>query len=338
MKILSVAVPCYNSQDYMKNCIETLLPGGPDVEILIVDDGSKDGTAAIADAYARDYPDIVRVIHQPNGGHGDAVMTGLKNAQGTYFKVVDSDDWVDVKAYRKVLETLRNFARTQTSVDLLVSNYVYDKVGVEHKHVISYANALPTDKILTWENIKHFRTGQYILMHAAIYRTELLKSCGLNLPKHTFYVDNLYVYVPMKSVETIYYLDVDLYHYYIGRADQSVNEQVMIQRIDQQILVNRLMLEAVDLTQIEPKSKRKYMRNYLEIVTAVSSIMLVKSGTAVNLEKKQTLWQRIAQQNPSVYRNLRRRPLGVLFGLPGPLGRGIMLTVYRISQKIVGFN
>ena len=92
MKLLTVTVPCYNSQDYMENCINSLLPGGDKVEIIIIDDGSKDATGAIADRYAEQYPNIVRVIHQENGGHGEGINQGLKHATGKYFKVVDSDD------------------------------------------------------------------------------------------------------------------------------------------------------------------------------------------------------------------------------------------------------
>ena len=92
MKLLTVTVPCYNSQDYMEKCIDSLLLGGNQVEIIIIDDGSKDQTGAIADRYAALYPDIVKVIHQENGGHGEGINQGLKHATGIYFKVVDSDD------------------------------------------------------------------------------------------------------------------------------------------------------------------------------------------------------------------------------------------------------
>ena len=98
MKLMTFAIPCYNSQDYMENCIKSLLPGGDDVEILIIDDGSKDSTGDIADAYEKKYPGIIRAIHQVNGGHGEAVNAGIRNATGLYFKVVDSDDWVDVRS------------------------------------------------------------------------------------------------------------------------------------------------------------------------------------------------------------------------------------------------
>ena len=107
MKILTIAIPSYNSMDYMRNCIESLLPGGEDVEILIVDDGSKDETPAIADEYEAKYPGIIRAIHQENGGHGEAVNAGLRNATGFFYKVVDSDDWVDAEAYQKILAFLK---------------------------------------------------------------------------------------------------------------------------------------------------------------------------------------------------------------------------------------
>ena len=235
MKVLSIAVPCYNSAAYMDHCISTLLHGGDEVEILIVDDGSaKDNTAEIADKYEKMYPGICRAIHQENGGHGCAVCTGLAHATGVFFKVVDSDDWVNEEAYDKILETLRRFTMTNEQLDLLVSNFVYEKEGAEHKKVMRYHHALPVEQLISWEEIGHFRIGQYILMHSVIYRTQLLKDCGLELPKHTFYVDNIFVYQPLPHVKTLYYLDVDFYRYYIGREDQSVNEQVMIGRIDQQ--------------------------------------------------------------------------------------------------------
>lgn len=110
MKLLSIAIPSYNSQDYMEHCIESLLAGGEDVEIIIVDDGSVDRTAEIADRYASQYPTIVKAVHQENGGHGEAVNAGIRNASGLYFKVVDSDDWVDGEAYRKILDVLRELS------------------------------------------------------------------------------------------------------------------------------------------------------------------------------------------------------------------------------------
>ena len=144
MKLLSVAIPCYNSEAYMRHCIESLLTGGEEMEIIIVDDGSvKDRTAQIADEYAEKYPTICRAVHQENGGHGEAVNTGLRNATGVYYKVVDSDDWVDEDALKEVLRTLRRFIYGDQTLDMLISNFVYEKQGAKRKKVMSYKTALP---------------------------------------------------------------------------------------------------------------------------------------------------------------------------------------------------
>lgn len=337
MKLLTFTIPCYNSEAYMEKCIESILPGGEDVEIIIVNDGSKDRTAEIADAYAAKYPSIVRAIHQENGGHGEAVNTGIRNATGLYFKVVDSDDWVDQDAYQKILAKLREFAGSDTNLDMLLANYVYEKEGAMHKKVMRQAG-FPQDQVFSWNDITHFFKGHYILMHSVIYRTKLLHECHLELPKHTFYVDNIYVYNPLPNVKTMYYMSVDFYRYYIGREDQSVNEQVMIRRIDQQIKVNKIMIDQFNLWKIPNKKCRKYMLNYLEIITVVSTVMCLRSGTEENLEKKRELWRYIKEKDVRLYHKLRRGIMGNAMNLPGKSGRKISIAAYKISQKVVGFN
>lgn len=337
MKLLSFAIPCYNSKDYMEHCIESILPGGDDVEIIIVDDGSKDETAAIADRYAAEYPDIVKAVHQENGGHGEAVNTGLKNATGKYFKVVDSDDWVDLESYKKILDKLREFEQENTQIDMLLANYVYEKEGAKRKKAMRQTG-FPRNEIFTWSDIKHIHKGHYILMHSVIYRTELLRSCGLELPKHTFYVDNIYVYKPLPYVRTMYYLDVDFYRYFIGREDQSVNEQVMIRRIDQQIRVNKIMFDDVKLHEITNEMCRKYMYSYLEIITTISTILAIISGTDENMAKKDELWAYMKEHDEETYKKLRHGVMGQLMNLPGKGGRKVAIGAYKLSQKVVGFN
>lgn len=337
MKLLTFAIPCYNSENYMEKCIESILPGGEDVEIIIVDDGSHDRTAEIADRYAAEYPEIVRAIHQPNGGHGEAVNTGIANATGLYFKVVDSDDWVDAGAYAKILGKLRELVQSEKNVDMLLANYVYEKEGAKHKKVMRQTG-FPTDCIFSWRDVRHFYKGHYILMHSVIYRTQLLRDCGLKLPDHTFYVDNIYVYKPLPYVRSMYYMDVDFYRYFIGRDDQSVNERVMISRIDQQIRVNKIMVDAFDLWKIPDRKLRHYMFNYLEIITVISTIMLIRSGTEENLEKKRELWKYIKEKDIRLFHHLRAGILGNTMNLPGKGGRKISVAAYKLSQKVVGFN
>ena len=330
LKLLSIAIPCYNSAAYMENCIKSLLPGGNEVEILIVDDGSvKDNTAEIADRYEKEYPGICKAIHQENGGHGAAVNAGLKAASGIFFKVVDSDDWVNEQAYRQVLDTLRRFVYGKDTLDMLITNFVYEKQGARHKKVMSYKLALPKDELFSWNDVKVFVAGQYILMHSVIYRTELLRDCKLELPEHTFYVDNIFVYEPLPHVHTMYYLDVNFYRYFIGRSDQSVNEQVMIGRIDQQIRVTKLMLGYYDVTKIQNRKLRHYMVRYLEIMMVICSILAIKSGSEENMAKKKALWEELKKSNPALYLRLRWGFLGQGMNLPGKGGRSLSIAGYK---------
>ena len=338
MKLLSIAIPCYNSEAYMEKCIESLLVGGEDVEILVVNDGSSDRTAEIADAYAEKYPTIVKAIHQENGGHGQAVNTGLANATGMFFKVVDSDDWVDVKSYKKILTKLKNFVEEDDLPDMLIANYVYEKVGAKRKKVIHYENALPVDRMFGWDEMGHFKVDQYILMHSVIYRTQLIKEFGLKLPEHTFYVDNIFVFEPLPVVQKMYYMNVNFYRYFIGREDQSVNETVMISRIDQQLSVNKRMIDSFLSENPQNINCRKYMINYLRIMMEVSSIFLIVSGTKEHLAKKKALWQYAKDKDEVLYKKLRHSLLGWSVNIPTSAGRWISKQGYKIANNIIGFN
>lgn len=338
MKLLSIAIPCYNSEQYMRKCIDSLLPGGEEVEILIVNDGSSDGTAEIAEEYAKAYPTIVKAIHQENGGHGEAVNSGLRNATGLYYKVVDSDDWVNKAAYLKILSTLHEIVAGSQTLDLLITNFVYEKQGAKRKKIMNYKSAFPQEQIFTWDKIKFLHAGQYILMHSVIYRTQLLKDCGLLLPKHTFYVDNIFVYTPLPYVKSLYYLNVNFYRYFIGREDQSVNESVMIRRIDQQLLVNQIMIDEYELYKIPNRKLRNYMIRYLEIMMTVSSIMLIRSETEENFQKKQELWKYLKKKDLHLYYRIRWGLLGRSMNLPGKSGRTVSVAAYKVTQKFFGFN
>ncbi len=339
-KLLSIAIPCYNSAAYMEHCIRSLLVGGKEVEIIIVDDGSqKDNTAEIADRYEKEFPGIIKAVHQENGGHGAAVNTGIREATGAFFKVVDSDDWVNEQAYEIILDLLREVVQNETPLDMLISNFVYEKEGARRKKVMAYHRALPKNKFFGWDEVGAFNVGQYILMHSVIYRTQVLRDCGLELPRHTFYVDNLYVYYPLPYVKTMYYLDVNFYRYFIGRSDQSVNEQVMLSRLDQQIRVNKLMFDCHDLTKIENRPLRAYMYQYLEIVSVISSILLIRTGSKEKLQEKKELWKYFKNHNKKMYKHLRYgKFLGNAIHMPGKWGRDSVLLGYKICQKVFGFN
>lgn len=339
MKTLSFAVPCYNSAEYMDKCIESLLKCGSDIEIIIVDDGStKDDTPEIADKWQEKHPDIIKVIHKPNGGHGSAVNAGLKAAEGLYFKVVDSDDWIDEEAMKPVMQYLRSQMDDEDPTDLVIANYVYEKVHENKRTVMRYRSTFPIGREFTWDEVGSFNKSQYLLMHSVIYRTQLLKDINLTLPEHCFYVDNIFVYEPLPYVKSMYYLDEDIYRYFIGREDQSVNETVMMNRIDQQLLVTRTMIDAIDVMEVEPRRLRKYMESYLSMMLTICSVFLRMRGTDEDEEKLHDIWKYLKEANPPLYRRVRTNALNFGTNLPTKLGKKVGIGGYHLAQKIFKFN
>ncbi|MEE1153596.1 MAG: glycosyltransferase family A protein [Acutalibacteraceae bacterium] len=341
MKYITYVVPSYNSQDYLDRCVDTLIPSGEDVEIIIVNDGSSDKTAEMADSYAEKYPNIVKVIHKENGGHGSAVNVGLENATGIYFKVVDSDDWVDVESAKKVLQQVKKWHESNTRVDLVMYNYVYDHLFEGKQKSMPYRNVFKELEIVDWDHIGRLATSQYIIMHSTMFRTDVLRESGVVLPEHTFYVDNIFTHQPLSYVKSICYMDLDLYHYFIGREDQSVNEKVLMKRIDQQLKVTKMILDRVT-TEHErnaPKKLRKYLIRNLSIMITISDIHLLMINDDEAYAKRKDLWDTIKARDPKLYKHLKYRRLCGGSYLPfGRVGGAVTLAVYRLARKIYKFN
>lgn len=340
MKDITFTVPCYNSQDYMERCIDTLLIGEEQVEIIIVDDGSSDRTGEIADNYARNYPDIVKVVHQENGGHGAGVNAGLALASGTYFKVVDSDDWLDEKELQKFLKKLTCWKKEAVLVDLIICNYLYDHLYENRTKRMGYENVFKENQICDWNSMGHFKPSQYLVMHSLFYRTEVLRTSGVKLPKHTFYVDNIFANQPLPYVQTLCYLNLDLYHYFLGREDQSVNESVLMKRIDQQIRVTKLVTNCCNLEKVRKKYPKLavYLTRNISIMMAISSIHLLLIGTPEAFEKREALWNHVKNHNIRLYFRLKRRTVSGFTYLPGRAGATVTLAGYKVAQKIYQFN
>lgn len=346
MKYLTLTVPCFNSEQYLKRCLDSLVIGGKDVEIIVVDDGSTDHTGEIADMYAKEFPDIVTVVHKENGGHGSGVNTGLKLATGKYFKVVDSDDWLDKKSYKKLLKKIKiwcdkeKIKQETICPDMLICDYTYNHLEEGTKKRMGYRNVFPIDKVYTWDQIGTFYPSQYLIMHALIYCTDTLRTSGIVLPEHTFFVDNLFAYYPLPYMKTLYYMDINLYQYYLGREDQSVNENMLIARIDQHIKVTKLVANSVDLNKIKKQHPKlaNYMCRNVSIMMAISSIHLLLRGDALAKLWYYKLWSDIKENNPKLYFRLRYTTLSGLTNLPGKLGKSATIKGYRIAKKIYKFQ
>lgn len=346
MALLTIAVPSYNSEDHLAQCLDSLLPGGETLEVIIVNDGSTDDTAAIAERYVAQYPQIFRLISQENAGHGAGINVALEHATSPWFKVLDSDDRFDREALEKVLAKLTEWHTANIRPDLIITNYVYErhswKDGV-HKVTnkrIRYKNIFEEEAPQSWASMGTMKLDQLMMMHAMIYRTELIRDeVKLKLPHHTSYEDNLYVCVPLPHVKEIRYLDENLYIYFIGRPEQSVNLNSLIKKADNQLLVTRELLYSFDdWSKLQPNRLRRYLVRHFIRLVAMSILALTIRGREEDKQKLRALWQDIKDHDPNLYRKARSHPM--------PVGQALLLVlkpdmrerVYRWIGKTWRFN
>ncbi|MCI1868775.1 MAG: glycosyltransferase family 2 protein [Bifidobacterium crudilactis] len=336
---LSFIVPAYNVAEYIGRCVSSLLSShAADVEIVIVDDGSTDETGIIADQYALANPGLLKVIHQSNQGHGGAINTGLAHATGAYVKIIDADDWVDPSSLITVLSVLREQLRQGSAVDLVVTNYVYEKQNKHFKHVVRYDNVMPAGRKLSWDDIGSFRTNQYLIMHSLIFKTSVIQRSRMQLPHHTFYVDFIFSYQPLPSTTTLLYVDTNLYRYFTGRQGQSVETKTMVSRVNQLMRVNQIMTRLTPEPDSVPMGLYRYMIHYLSINCVITSTFLILSKERENYRIKQHLWQQLESRSPAIAEDVRSTTLCRLINIPGRTGRLVVRCGYRIAEAAIGFN
>lgn len=336
MKLLTVTVPCYNSQDYMEKCIQSILSGGERVEIIIIDDGSKDNTGQIADELAEKYPSIIRVVHQENGGHGEGINQGLRHATGKYFKTVDSDDTLSGDFVR-FLDELEACDR-QGGVDLFLTNYHYVHADGKGDRSIVFSNALPEGRIFTWDETRPFRVDQILMIHTVTFRTELLRKTGLEMPKHTFYEDNYMVFGNLRFVERMYYMNCDLYLYAIGREDQSVQQDVMMRRYTHQIRATELCFKSLHFDEIKEKRKKAYMKHEMFIMFGIAILFTRLNSTEQADRDIETMWDNCREFDQKWADYFRYHTLLRMICLPGKKGQRFVSAAYHLAHRVVRFN
>ena len=335
MKLLSVVVPSYNSQAYLKNCIESLLAGGDRMEIIIVDDGSTDDTGRIADEFAAANPGIVTVIHQENGGHGEGVNQGILHASGTFFKIVDSDDCLsdDLPAFLDLLEG------KAAESDLVLNNFVYSYQDENTSKVMDYHGLIPAGVLQGWDAIKKFPLKKYLMIHSCTFRTEIVRKSGIVLPKHVFYEDNLYLCGVLPFTEKIYYADMNLYFYTIGREGQSISDEACVRRFKHHLQIADASFRTCRLEDIKKKNKRLYQLQFHQIrmIFGIASNFTRYSKDPEADKLLKDLWRSAYAYDKTYARKLRHSTVWI-FNLPGRSGRVISHAAHHLAHKIAKFN
>ncbi len=246
---------------------------------------------------------------------------------------------MDGDALQQVLRTLDSLAG-QGGIDLLLCNYIYDNVDPTLTRMVDFSNVFPQGHIFDWNEVGKFQLWQYLFMHTCIHRTGLLRECGLTLPTHTFYEDELFSYYPLPHVRRMYFLNVCLYHYLIGREGQSVAEAVMAERCTHQIRVATLMFQAFDPLEIKngrPELGR-YLCHDLMFCMALATVFTRLNRSREADRQAAAMWKELRKQNPRLARKMRYFTPGLIMNIPGKFGRSIAIGCYHVCHRFLAFN
>ncbi|MCI8584249.1 MAG: glycosyltransferase [Dorea sp.] len=217
-KILTITVPSYNVEKFLNQTLNSFIHDEilDDIEVLIVDDGSKDHTAEIGKEYEEKYPQSFRVISKENGGHGSTINRGIAEAKGRYFKVVDGDDWVNTEDFVRLIQKLKG-----CSADYVFTNYYEVNDVTKEKNPVTFPGIRLNEEMPFHTIAKETK----ISMHAVVIETRILKEHNIRLDEHCFYVDVEYILYPIPYVEKVVYFDIYVYMYRLAQVGQSVSMQ-----------------------------------------------------------------------------------------------------------------
>ena len=256
-KILTVSIAAYNVEKYIEKTLDSCIVEDimEQLEVIVVNDGSKDRTAQIAQKYVDKWPGTFRLIDKANGGYGSTVNAGIKAASGKYFRLLDGDDWFDGEELRKFIHTLET-----ATEDMIVAKF--KRVFEEDGHI----EERDETKDIHFESgsFEQIDTKDWFTMHAVSYKTDILKNNSIELTEHCFYTDQEYDLLPLRWVETVRFVPFSVYCYRIGRGEQSVSPEGVEKHYLEQTKVLKRIYSIYSDSILSPKSaKDRYIARYV---------------------------------------------------------------------------
>ncbi|MFA6624668.1 MAG: glycosyltransferase family 2 protein [Bacilli bacterium] len=332
--LLSVCIPSYNSAPFLHYAVDSLLPFKDDVEVLIIDDGSKDDTGIIADEYQSKYPTCVKAIHQENGGHGAGINNGIIQATGSYFKVLDSDDWFDSKGLKALLDYIRNAKDNGSDIVLSPYTYVHGHNGETGKTEV-FSRLFKKSLSKDWSQVPDFKVGENITIHALTVKTEILKKEEVDIPTHISYDDNCYVFVCLSRSKTISYVPVSLYQYFIGREGQSMETKTMLRKYNDLLKVASYCFDLASDNSFEEKSPKlkKVLKHNLVFMFANAAIWTRLNTTKEAKKGFKDFKANLKKQNKKIYNGITKRSYVFFLFFPGFFGKSICRLSAFIANK-----
>lgn len=224
-KILSIIVPTYNMENYLSYCLDSFFirKNFDKLEVIVVNDGSKDKSLEIAQNYVSQASDVFKIVDKKNGNYGSCINVALPVVKGKYVKVVDADDSVDTDNLDEFISFL-----CENDVDLALSDFVLvneDRVVTKEIFYHFGWSIMPMEQICVTERFKDME------MHAVTYRTELLLNIGYHQTEGISYTDQQWIFTPMAAVRSVGIFNKAVYKYWVGRVGQTIDPAVKFKKM-----------------------------------------------------------------------------------------------------------
>ncbi len=343
MKTLSIVIPCLNSERFLPACLDSLLIERDDeLDVIVVNDGSSDATSAIAHAFADKHP-FVRVIDKANGGHGSGVNAGLAIAQGLYFKILDSDDFLDKEGLIHLLDTIKDQNDKDQNPDLYLSDYCSYNEGNERPQArLSFRKSVKkVEEIITWNEMPRIRIHDFFMIHMAYVRTALLREINLPLLEKTLYEDNQYMFYVVKNTKTLFYLDRPIYKYSVGKEEQSTSVGNMSKKYRNQYRVMAAVITHITLEEYRAMEKplRFHIRHEIfKLGLLVWFYTYIGKGSERH-KAYRDFFKHFKAANPEIYHLWRYKTPSFLLWMWLPFLRHLVAVVgYKICAKKKGWK
>ena len=302
-KIISIVIPTYNMEKYLNRCVDSLLicKGLDDVEILIVNDGSRDRSSEIAHCYKSKYPHIVSVIDKLNGNYGSCINEALSVAVGKYIKILDADDFFNTPNFEMLVSSLKNI-----DSDVVLTNHtiITPKMTKLWKH--PYENGRVFDLDL--------ECPKYFPMHSVLYRTDLLREIKYSQLEGISYTDQEWIFYPMLVSKKMVYIDIDVYQYCMDRGGQTMDPVVFKKNMPAlcHILNRALRYSTTRVSQTSGHRQYCKMQLFRQAETIYKNILISRDTYEREYDLLRDLDIRIRDSYPELYYELNNASLGYI--------------------------
>lgn len=353
-KQISIIIPTYNMEKYISKCLDSLIiPEFDQIEVLVVNDGSKDRSSEIAHSYAERYPDSIRVIDKENGNYGSCINTALPLATGRYVKILDADDTFDKTGFSELVSRLRDL-----DVDVV---FTHCEVIDDQSRTLSVSGKYKNNQYNhIYNEINSRLYGAYTLMHWITYNIRIFKRFEYFQPVGISYTDTIWAFIPIIFCNTGIFLDLIVYKYLFGREGQTMNPKNMAKQISHFSQMAKAMIDYYVRFKEDTSIKEFAKKNTLIVTKEIYNTFATKIHTRESFRSlaefdkelyhlAPDIYEAISEHNISssinykIYKHIRESDFDFNFKIPLNISIRIRLTHYKHSliarlQRFINLN